>query len=180
MNVVEFRTYLLGLQDRILQMLQNIDGSIILDQRELEDDRSFARPSVMTQGSIIEKAACNFTHAKGSHLPKAATDRRPELASKPFQAVSLSWIIHPQNPYVPTTHGNLRFFMAGENETDAIWWFGGGIDLTPYYGFIEDAKHWHQTIKDACIPFGEGLYEKYKDACDKYFYLPHRKIWFLG
>ena len=97
MDVLEFRTYLLGLQDRIIQMLQNIDGSVILDQRELEDDRSFARPSVITQGSMIEKAACNFTHAKGAHLPKAATDRRPELASKPFQAtVSLSWIIHPK------------------------------------------------------------------------------------
>lgn len=175
MDVLEFRTYLLGLQDRIIQMLQNIDGSVILDQRELEDDRSFARPTVITQGLIIEKAACNFTHAKGAHLPKAATDRRPELASKPFQAVSLSWIIHPKNPYVPTTHGNLRFFMAGENASDAIWWFGGGIDLTPYYGFLEDTKHWHQTIKSACVPFGEGLYEKYKDACDKYFYLPHRK-----
>ena len=175
MKIEEFRHYVLSLQERIIQMLQNMDSSILLDQRVVEDDRSFAKPSVLIQGNYFEKAACNFTHAKGEHLPKAATDRRPELAGKPFQAVSLSWIIHPINPYVPTTHGNLRFFLAGDETQNPIWWFGGGIDLTPYYGFVEDAVHWHQTIKKACSPFGEDIYKTYKEACDTYFYLPHRK-----
>ncbi|MDX1649808.1 MAG: oxygen-dependent coproporphyrinogen oxidase, partial [Myxococcota bacterium] len=133
-----------------------------------------SRPRVLEEGAVFEKAAVNFTHARGPGLPPAATERRPELAGAPFQAVSLSLIVHPWSPWVPTTHMNLRFFEARPGDADPVWWFGGGFDLTPTYGFVEDAVHWHRTAREACAPLGPDAYARFKKACDDYFFLPHR------
>lgn len=127
---------------------------------------------VLSDGKIFEQAGVGFSHVFGDEMPPSATKNRPELAGKKFQAVGVSLVIHPQNPYVPTTHANFRFFSAGED--NPVWWFGGGFDLTPYYPFREDIVHWHQQAKASCDPFGEELYPRYKDWCDKYFYLKHR------
>jgi coproporphyrinogen III oxidase len=168
------RAYLLELQERICAALERIDGSARFREVRQEDPGGgLARPRVLEGGPVLEKAAVHFTHAKGDRLPAAASARRPELAGRPFQAVSLSLIVHPQNPYVPTSHANLRLFVAGAGP-QAAWWFGGGFDLTPAYGFVEDAVHWHRTAREACAPFGDDLYETLKKACDEYFFLPHR------
>jgi coproporphyrinogen III oxidase len=161
------------LQARITGALEAADGSARFDGRAIEGaDGVEARPRVLSDGPVIEKAAVMFTHARGPSLPAPATARRPELAGKRFEAVSLSWIVHPRNPYAPTSHGNLRFFRA---ESDPVaWWFGGGFDLTPYYGFREDCIHWHREARAACASFGDDLYARFKKACDEYFYLPHR------
>jgi coproporphyrinogen III oxidase len=132
-----------------------------------------ARPRVLEDGGHLEKAAVQFTHSVGQSLPPAATERNPHLAGKGFQAAAISLIVHPRNPFVPTTHMNLRFFMV-EADTP-VWYFGGGFDLTPYYGFEEDCVHWHQQAKAACDPFGENIYAELKAACDDYFYLSHRQ-----
>ncbi|MCW9004792.1 MAG: oxygen-dependent coproporphyrinogen oxidase, partial [Gammaproteobacteria bacterium] len=115
-----------------------------------------------------------FSHVSGDSMPASATAHRPELAGRSFQAMGVSLVIHPNNPYVPTSHANVRFFIAEKEDEDPIWWFGGGFDLTPYYGFDEDVIHWHQTAKQACDPFGDDVYAKYKKWCDDYFYLKHR------
>jgi coproporphyrinogen III oxidase len=167
--------YLQALQDRYCTFVEDFDGTALFDRRVLEDKGGLSRPRVLSEGTHFEKAAFNFTHSKGSALPKAATERRPEMGGRSFQAVSLSWILHPRNPYAPTTHGNLRYFVAEKKGELPVWWFGGGIDLTPYYGFTADAVHWHRTIKSACDPFGAHIYPDLKENCDRYFYLPHRK-----
>ncbi|MXX63439.1 MAG: oxygen-dependent coproporphyrinogen oxidase [Holophagales bacterium] len=179
--------YFRELQDRICDALVEVDGGTF-DARELRGERGgVARPRVLTDGEVIEKAAVNFSHSRGDSLPLAATERRPELAGRSFEATSVSLIVHPRNPYAPTSHANIRFFIAhppegrspggtrDEEEEEEGWWFGGGFDLTPYYGFEEDAVHWHRTAAQACAPFGEDLYARYKAACDDYFYLPHRQ-----
>jgi len=130
---------------------------------------------IISGGKVIEKGGVNFSHIKGDKLPPAATQKRPELSGKPFEAMGVSLVLHPKNPFAPTSHMNVRFFIAGAETDDPIWWFGGGFDMTPYYGFEEDARHWHQTAYDACRPFGDELYPKYKKWCDDYFHLPHRK-----
>jgi len=173
MDIHLIQEYLCALQDNICLYLEKIDTKARFSRTPQQSARGNRRPRIMNDGLHIEKAAVNFTHSKGDSLPKAATDRRPEMAGRPFQALSVSLIVHPRNPYAPTTHANLRFFIAEGNTP--IWWFGGGFDLTPYYGFEEDAIHWHQTAKDACIPFGPDVYATLKKSCDNYFYLPHRK-----
>ena len=172
--------YFRELQDRICEALVDIDGTAF-DARELTNARGgVARPRVLTDGKVIEKAAVNFSHSRGDSLPLAATERRPELAGRSFEATSVSLIVHPRNPYAPTSHANIRFFIAHPPEPasdveEEGWWFGGGFDLTPYYGFEEDAVHWHRTAAEACGPFGDDLYGRYKAACDDYFYIPHRQ-----
>ncbi|MFT4976323.1 MAG: coproporphyrinogen III oxidase [Myxococcota bacterium] len=162
--------YLSALQGEICAALAAFDGqaSFRADPRDYPRG-GISRPMVLEGGAHIEKAAVNFTHSRGDALPPAATKRRPDLAGKPFEAVSMSLIVHPKNPYAPTSHANLRFFVAGD-----VWWFGGGFDLTPYYGFDEDCVHWHQTAAAACAPAGPEVYAKLKTECDRYFYLPHR------
>jgi coproporphyrinogen III oxidase len=128
---------------------------------------------ILSNGTVFEQAGVGFSHVFGDNLPPSATKSRPELAGSGFQAIGVSLVIHPTNPYVPTTHANFRFFTAGSEDVSA-WWFGGGFDLTPYYPFEEDVVHWHQTAKGACDPFGEDLYLRYKNWCDEYFYLKHR------
>ncbi|HET9234784.1 MAG TPA: oxygen-dependent coproporphyrinogen oxidase [Candidatus Eisenbacteria bacterium] len=162
--------YLEALQNNICALLESHEPQARFTEDSREDPESgLSRPRVLSSGRVFERAAANFTHARGGALPPAASVRHPDLAGEPFQAVSLSVIVHPQNPYVPTTHLNLRFFSAGES-----WWFGGGMDLTPFYGFEEDVRHWHRVARDACRPFGEEVYPRMKRWCDDYFFLKHR------
>ncbi|MEM1205063.1 MAG: oxygen-dependent coproporphyrinogen oxidase [Acidobacteriota bacterium] len=170
-RAADVRSFLTSLQDQICDALAEREGAPFREDR-FERGQGVSRPRVL-EGGIIERAGVNFTHTVGAELPAAATERRPELAGRRFEAASLSLIVHPKNPYAPTTHANWRFFEAGEGDS-AVWWFGGGFDLTPVYGFEEDCVHWHRVARDACTPFGEHLYPAFKDACDRYFHLPHR------
>lgn len=168
-------SYLKALQDSICHSLSAVDGgSFVEDAWQHENGSGGGRTRVLSGGVVIEKGGVNFSHVKGDQLPPAATNKRPELAGKPFEAMGVSLVIHPQNPFAPTSHMNVRFFIAGADTDEPIWWFGGGFDMTPYYGFVEDAKHWHQTGFKACAKFDQSWYEKYKKWCDDYFFLPHR------
>lgn len=149
------------------------EGRFVEDKWDREEGGG-GRTRVLTSGKVFESAGINFSHVYGDKLPPAATALRPELAGRDFQAMGVSLVIHPHNPYVPTSHANVRFFLAEKEGEEPVWWFGGGFDLTPYYPFEEDVIHWHQTSKDACDPFGEDAYPKYKKWCDEYFYLKHR------
>lgn len=178
-NVV--KEYLLNLQDEICNALAEEDGGkeFIEDSWDRDTDTSTnlkggGRSRVMEEGKVFEKAGINFSHVYGDALPGSATAHRPELAGRSFQALGVSLVIHPRNPYVPTSHANVRFFIAEKEGEDPVWWFGGGFDLTPYYGNDEDVMHWHSVAKQACEPFGEEAYPKYKKWCDDYFYLKHR------
>jgi coproporphyrinogen III oxidase len=169
------RDHLLALQDRICVALEAEDGRArFLEDATSEERGTMARPRALQDGAVIEKAAVHFTHARGDRLPPAATARRPELAGARFEAVSLSLIVHPQNPYVPTSHMNLRFFATQSAERSTHWWFGGGLDLTPYYAFKEDVLHWHRAARAACRDFAPDAYSRFKKWCDEYFYLKHR------
>jgi len=164
------RAFLLDLQDRICAALEAEDGAARFREQRFETPAGgLARPRVLEGGAVIEKSAVHFSHTRGAQLPAAATERRPELAGRAYEAVSVSLIVHPRNPYVPTSHMNVRCLTAGD-----VWWFGGGFDLTPYYGFEEDCVHWHRTARDACAPLGPDAYPRFKKWCDDYFFLPHR------
>lgn len=165
--------HLRRLQDRICDGLVERDGQAFHEDF-FEHGVHSSRPRVL-EGEVIERAGVNFTHTAGAAMPPAATRRRPELAGGHFEAGSLSIIVHPKNPYAPTSHANWRYFEATPADGGTpVWWFGGGFDLTPYYGFEEDACHWHQVAHDACAAFGDDLYPRFKAACDDYFHLPHR------
>ncbi|KTC79848.1 oxygen-dependent coproporphyrinogen III oxidase [Legionella cherrii] len=173
--IQQVKTYLLQLQNTICSRLENLDG-----QAQFIED-AWERPSggggitrVLTQGSVFAKAGVNFSHVSGEKLPASASAHRPELAGRNFNALGVSLVIHPDNPYVPTSHANVRFFLAEKEGADPVWWFGGGFDLTPYYGFEEDCIHWHQTALRACQPFGQSIYPKFKEWCDDYFFIKHR------
>jgi len=167
--------YLQKLQDSICAKLSAIDGqTFVEDVWQYDSGGGGGRSRVLADSTVIEKGGVNFSHVTGDQLPPAATSKRPELVGKSFEAMGVSLVIHPQNPFAPTSHMNVRFFIAGANTSEPIWWFGGGFDMTPYYGFAEDARHWHSTALAACAPFGDELYPKYKKWCDDYFYLPHR------
>lgn len=167
--------YLAGLQARICTALEAEDGKAHFSEQRLEGPgASLAVPRVLEGGALFEKAAVNFTHSFGKALPPAAGTRHPELAGAPFEAVSLSLIVHPQNPYVPTVHLNLRGFSVRPEGAAARWWLGGGFDLTPCYGFEEDCVHWHQVAREACTALGPDAYPRFKKQCDEYFFLPHR------
>jgi coproporphyrinogen III oxidase len=168
------RRYLEELQNRICDALERADGHARFEEdRSATDHGGISAPRVLT-GDVIERAGVNLTHSVGERLPDAASSRRPELAGRAFQAVSLSVIVHPANPYAPTTHANFRYFQATSGDEPPVWWFGGGFDLTPFYGFDEDAIHWHRTARAACAPFGAQVYPELKAACDRYFFLRHR------
>ncbi len=172
--------YLMDLQDRICEALESADGTALFRRDELpREGGGVSRPRVLEDGTFIEKAAVNFTHTQGNRMPPAATERRPELAGGSYRAVSVSLIVHPRNPYAPTSHANFRCFYAlppdAQPGSVATWWFGGGFDLTPFYGFSEDAVEWHRVARDACAPFGDDLYPRFKKACDDYFFLAHRQ-----
>ncbi len=169
------KTYLLALQDRICQALEQADGKARFEEDQWQREAGGGgRSRVLTQGGIFEQAGINFSHVFGGQLPASATAQRPELAGRSFQAVGVSLVLHPWSPYVPTSHANVRFFIAEKPNEPPVWWFGGGFDLTPYYGFEEDVVHWHRTAKAACDPFGQEVYPRYKRWCDEYFFLKHR------
>lgn len=174
-DISAVRHYLLGLQDSICTALAEEDGGKHFSEDSwTREGGGGGRSRVMEDGAVFEKAGINFSHVHGEGLPASATAHRPELAGRSFQAMGVSLVIHPHNPYVPTSHANVRFFVAEKPGADPVWWFGGGFDLTPYYGFDEDCVHWHQTARLACEPFGQKVYSRYKKWCDEYFYLKHR------
>lgn len=175
------KTYLLDLQDSVSAAVAAEDGGegFIEDGWEREPGATpgvagSGRTRVLSNGKVFEQAGINFSHVQGQSLPRSATAHRPDLSGRGFQALGISLVIHPRNPYVPTTHANVRFFIAEKPGHDPVWWFGGGFDLTPYYPFREDVVHWHQSAKNACEPFGEEVYPAFKKWCDEYFFLKHR------
>ena len=174
-DIPAVKNFLHGLQDRICSALEKEEGA----QKFKEDawerpEGGGGRTRVLAEGALFEQAGVNFSHVYGNQLPPSATAQRPELAGRAWQALGVSLVIHPRNPYVPTSHANVRFFIAEKAGAEPVWWFGGGFDLTPYYGFEEDAVHWHRTAKQACDPFGADYYSRFKKCCDDYFYLKHR------
>lgn len=172
---IAVKNYLLDLQDRICAGLQAEDGgSTFAEDSWIREEGGGGRSRVITNGSVFEKGGVNFSHVHGTQLPPSATAARPELAGRSFEAMGVSLVMHPENPYVPTSHANVRFFIAEKDGEEPVWWFGGGYDLTPYYGNEEDCRHWHQTAKAACEPFGEAVYPRFKKWCDDYFFLKHR------
>ena len=179
MNTIDIQSvenYLLSLQDSICNALESEDGEAHFQEDNWQrEEGGGGRTRVLTNGKVFEQAGINFSKVHGDNLPPSATAHRPELAGRSFQAMGVSLVIHPHNPYVPTSHANVRFFIAEKEGEEPVWWFGGGFDLTPYYPFEEDAIHWHQTAKAACDPFGNNVYDKYKKWCDEYFYLKHRQ-----
>lgn len=168
------KTYLLGLQEHITATLGALDGQVFQEDSWERAEGGGGRSRVLAGGELFEQAGVNFSDVTGHRLPPAATAKRPELEGCSFRAMGVSLVIHPQNPYVPTSHANVRFFLASRPDAPPVWWFGGGFDLTPYYGFDEDARHWHQTAAAACAPFGADVYPAYKRWCDEYFFLRHR------
>jgi coproporphyrinogen III oxidase len=180
------RNYLLALQDRICEAIEAEDGAAAFleddwTRGEEGDDRHAApglggggRTRVLRSGAVFEQAGVNFSHVTGNRLPPSATAGRPELAGRSFEALGVSLVIHPLNPHVPTSHANIRFFIAEREDAPPVWWFGGGYDLTPYYPLREDVVSWHEAARTACQPFGEDVYPRFKAWCDEYFYLRHR------
>ncbi len=169
------RSYLIQLQDTVCQALEKEDGCGVFHEDKWDRPQGGGGQSrVLENGNVFEKASINFSDVQGAALPPSATAQRPQLAGASYRAMGVSLVCHPKNPYVPTTHMNVRFFYAEPKGSNPVWWFGGGFDLTPYYGYEEDAQHWHQTAHDACQPFGEELYPNFKESCDNYFFLPHR------
>lgn len=174
-NIEIVKKYLLGLQDSICDALSEEDGKEkFIEDAWKREQGGGGRTRVLTNGKVFEQAGVNFSHVYGNQLPKSATAARPELEGRDFQAVGVSLVIHPHNPHIPTSHANVRFFIAEKENEEPVWWFGGGYDLTPYYPVKEDVVQWHKTAKAACEPFGDGVYQKYKKWCDEYFYLKHR------
>ena len=174
-KIEQVKAFLLKLQDNICQTLELSDGKarFIEDNWEREQGGG-GRTRVMTNGAVIEQGGVNFSHVYGEQMPASATAARPELAGRGFLAMGVSLVIHPHNPYIPTSHANVRFFIAEKDGEEPIWWFGGGFDLTPFFPFKEDVVHWHTVANQLCEPFGEDMYPKYKKWCDDYFYLKHR------
>lgn len=175
-DIEAVKAYLMDLQDRICQGLESEEpeARFMEDLWSYESGAGGGRTRVIRGGKVLEQGGVNFSHVIGKTLPASATAHRQDLAGRSFQAVGVSLVIHPLNPYIPTSHANVRFFMAEKDGEPPVWWFGGGFDLTPYYPFEEDAIFWHRTAREACIPFGEEVYPKFKRWCDEYFFLKHR------
>ncbi|WP_434632593.1 oxygen-dependent coproporphyrinogen oxidase [Chromobacterium sp. CV08] len=169
------KAFLLDLQDRICSALEQADGQgRFVEDAWNREAGGGGRSRVMTAGAVFEQAGVNFSHVHGDALPASATAHRPELAGRRFEAMGVSLVIHPSNPHVPTSHANVRFFIAEKDGEAPVWWFGGGFDLTPFYPVAEDVVHWHATARDLCQPFGADVYPRYKRWCDEYFHLKHR------
>ncbi|HIF9383314.1 TPA: oxygen-dependent coproporphyrinogen oxidase [Photobacterium damselae] len=169
------KTFLLQLQDQICRALEQQDGVAQFEQDDWQREQGGGgRTRVLRHGQVFEQAGVNFSHVFGVEMPASATAHRPELAGRRFEAMGVSLVIHPHNPYVPTSHANVRFFIAEKEGETPVWWFGGGFDLTPFYPFAEDCLHWHQVAHQLCQPFGDAVYSQHKAWCDRYFFLPHR------
>lgn len=173
-DIDKVKSYLLSLQDNICQALEGEEKSARFIEDLWQRPEGGGGRTRVLNGDVFEQAGVNFSHVSGFSLPPSATAKRPELANRKFQAMGVSLVIHPFNPYVPTSHANVRLFIAEKDNEPTIWWFGGGFDLTPYYPFEEDVIEWHKTAKAACDPFGDKVYADYKKWCDEYFFLKHR------
>jgi coproporphyrinogen III oxidase len=170
MDAAPIRAYFAGLQERIVGELEKFDG-----QSFRRDNWGRGTSILLEEGDFFERGGVNFSHVTGDSMPASATAHRPELAGRRFEAMGVSLVLHPRNPYCPTSHMNVRCFVATRDGEAPVWWFGGGMDLTPYYGYAEDAQHFHRSCRDALAPFGDDVHARYKKWCDEYFYLKHRK-----
>ena len=175
MNIAGVKDFLTELQELIVERIEQVDGKTFRRDSWNRPEGGGGMSCVIEEGNVLERGGVNFSHVFGKGLPPSATAARPELAGRSFQAMGVSLVFHPRNPYAPTVHMNVRFFVAEKEGQDPVWWFGGGMDLTPYYGFAEDAVHFHQTCRNALQPFGPDYHPKFKKWCDEYFYLKHRK-----
>ncbi|MDQ2070891.1 oxygen-dependent coproporphyrinogen oxidase [Natronospira bacteriovora] len=174
-NKQAVKDYLTGLHDHITDTLEHLDGGGHFHRDTWQREAGGGGDSrVMTEGALFERGGVSFSHVMGDGLPASASAHRPELAGRSFEAMGVSLVMHPRNPYVPTSHMNVRFFVAEKDGADPVWWFGGGFDLTPYYGFDEDCRHWHANARAACEGYGAEVYPRYKQWCDEYFHLKHR------
>ncbi|MES2932411.1 MAG: oxygen-dependent coproporphyrinogen oxidase [Pseudomonadota bacterium] len=169
------KAYLLSLQENIITALEAADGMPFLRDAWERPEGGGGISRVLEEGNLFERGGCNFSHVKGQNLPPSAAAARPELAGRSWEAMGVSLVLHPRNPYAPTVHMNVRFFSTSAEGQAPVWWFGGGMDLTPYYGFEDDVRHFHQTCKDALTPYGDDLHPRFKRWCDDYFYLKHRQ-----
>jgi coproporphyrinogen III oxidase len=174
MNTEAIKTYLLDLQSRIVAALEAVDGKPFRTDAWARPEGGGGVSRLIEQGNVLERGGVNFSHVTGDRLPPSASAHRPELAGRHWEAMGVSLVFHPHNPYAPTVHMNVRCFIARKEGDEPVWWFGGGMDLTPYYGFEEDARHFHIACKDALDPFGAGLHPRFKEWCDRYFFLKHR------
>ena len=175
-NLETVISYFRSLQDSICEGIQQMDGKAIFTEETWERNEGGGGCSrIIAEGAVFEKGGVNFSLISENQLPTSATAHRPKLSGRRYTATGISCVFHPYNPFVPTSHANVRFFLTEEEGNAPVWWFGGGFDLTPYYGFTEDCQHWHTTAKAVCQPFGKEVYPKYKKWCDEYFYLKHRK-----
>jgi len=172
----QVKDYLLDLQNTICEAIEVIDvaGRFDADEWQKDNGKGYGITNILSGGEVFERAGVNFSYVEGDKMPSSATALRPGLEGRNYRALGVSLVIHPHNPYVPTSHANVRFFIAEKTGEEPVWWFGGGFDLTPYYGFDEDVIHWHSEARKACLPFGDDVYPKYKKWCDEYFYLKHR------
>ena len=174
-DVDAVKYYLQELQNHICDSLAAQDGGAdFVEDSWIRPEGGSGRSRLITNGKIFEKGGVNFSHVYGASMPGSATAQRPELAGRSYQAMGVSLVMHANNPFVPTSHANVRFFIASKKGEKPVWWFGGGLDLTPYYGFEEDCVHWHKIARESCQPFGEDVYPEYKKWCDEYFYIKHR------
>tara|TARA_B100000035_G_scaffold286426_1_gene270726 strand:+ start:20639 stop:21556 length:918 start_codon:yes stop_codon:yes gene_type:complete len=173
-NKGQVKDYLIDLQNNIVGTVELVDGKNFLHDSWQRNEGGGGTTCIMENGHVFERAGVGFSHVVGSKLPKSATDAHPNVANRKWEAMGVSLVFHPKNPFIPTVHMNVRFFVASKKGSPDIWWFGGGMDLTPYYPFIEDVIHFHQTIKTVITPYGKDLYNKFKEQCDDYFYLKHR------
>ncbi|HXP27370.1 MAG TPA: oxygen-dependent coproporphyrinogen oxidase [Steroidobacteraceae bacterium] len=167
-------SYLNELQDRITAAVERLDSVKFRRDAWKRPEGGGGESRILSDGAVFERGGVSVSHVFGEKMPPSASNQRPEIAGAPFEAMGLSLVFHPRNPYVPTTHCNVRFLVARPANGAEVWWFGGGFDLTPYYPYDEDVLHWHRCTRDACQPFGTDVYEKYKAWCDRYFFLPHR------
>ena len=174
-DIAAVKNFLLQLQNSLCEILEQEDGLAKFEHDSWQREQGGGGQSrVIKDGAIFEKGGVNFSHIMGDAMPASATAARPELAGRSYQAMGVSLVLHPNNPHIPTSHANVRFFVAEKDGQEPVWWFGGGYDLTPYYLYEEDAIAWHQVAYDACAAFGDAVYPKYKKACDEYFWLKHR------
>lgn len=170
----QVKSFFMSLQENICHKLAELDGKEFEQDAWRREEGGGGRSRVLKGGNVFEQAGVNYSHVYGANMPASATAHRPELQGRSFNACGVSLVIHPKNPHMPTTHANVRFFIAEKEGAEPVWWFGGGFDLTPYYPVDEDIKHWHQTAHDICSPYGDEVYPNYKKWCDEYFYLKHR------
>ena len=174
MRTGEIKQYFLGLQQNIVARLEQLDGKPFRSDAWTRPQGGGGISRLVEEGGLLERGGVNFSHVFGDMLPPSASASRPEIAGRSFEAMGVSLVLHPRNPYVPTVHMNVRFFIATKEDAEPVWWFGGGMDLTPYYGFEEDCVHFHTVCKQSLTPFGNDTHQQYKEWCDRYFYLKHR------